>query len=175
MATKPAKGKPVAKKAVGRPSRYKPEYADQATRLCMLGLTDKEMAAFFGVSEQTLNTWKKAHPEFLESLKSGKTLADAGVAAKLFHRACGYEHPEDDIRAINGEIVITPTVKHYPPDTTAAIFWLKNRQPKLWRDKVEGETPPDVPVGKIEIEIVHGKNPADSDDGSAGEVLPAAG
>ncbi|GAB7207355.1 hypothetical protein OS21_38510 [Dickeya oryzae] len=47
----------------------------------------------------------------------------------------GYEHEEDDIKAVNGEIVITPTIKRYPPDTTAAIFWLKNRQPKIWRDK----------------------------------------
>lgn len=67
----------------------------------------------------------------------GKGAADAAVASKLFHRATGYEHPEDDIRAVNGEIVITPTIKHYPPDTTAAIFWLKNRQPAKWRDKQE--------------------------------------
>lgn len=140
MATKPAKkAAPVAKRAGGRPSRYKPEYAEQAKKLCMLGLTDKELAKFFEVSEQTLNTWKKAHPEFLESLKGGKTLADAEVAAKLHHRALGYSHPEDDIRVVNGQIVITPTIKHYPPDTTAAIFWLKNRQPNKWRDKPADE------------------------------------
>ncbi len=124
---------------MGRPTRYRAEYAEQASKLCKLGLTDKEMAKFFEVSESTLNNWKQSHPAFLESLKAGKDLADAEVAAKLFHRATGYEHPEDDIRAINGEIVITPTIKHYPPDTTAAIFWLKNRQPARWRDKPEAE------------------------------------
>lgn len=155
MATKPAKKAPVAKRATGRPSRYKPEYVEQAQKLCKLGMIDKELAEFFGVSEQTLNTWKKAHPEFLESLKGGKALADAEVAAKLFRRATGYEHPEDDIRAINGEIVITPTIKHYPPDTTAAIFWLKNRQPKRWRDKPEGdgdESSAPTPV-KVVVEV----------------------
>ena len=136
MATKPAKAKPAG---AGRPSKYKPEYAEQAVKLCMLGMTDAEMASFFEVSEQTLNAWKHAHPEFLESIKKGKANSDADVASRLFHRAMGYDHPEDDIRVVSGEIVITPTIKHYPPDTTAAIFWLKNRQRDKWRDKVETE------------------------------------
>lgn len=124
---------------MARPSKYRPEFAEQACKLCKLGLTDKEIAKFFEVSESTLNKWKLEHREFSESLKGGKTLADAEVASKLFHRATGYEHPEDDIRSVGGVIVITPTIKHYPPDTTAAIFWLKNRRPDLWRDKVEPE------------------------------------
>ncbi|MFZ3193699.1 MAG: hypothetical protein WA154_10915 [Moraxellaceae bacterium] len=128
----------------GRPSKYRSEFAEQAMKLCRLGATDAELADFFGVSESTLNNWKKAHPGFLESLKKGKTLSDAEVADKLFKRATGYEHPEDDIRTVSegggmSKIVITPTIKHYPPDTGAAIFWLKNRQPSKWRDKVESE------------------------------------
>lgn len=63
--------------------------------------------------------------------------ADAVIAQKLFHRAKGYEHPEDKIFNDSGKPLVVPTVKHYPPDTTAAIFWLKNRQPKKWRDKQE--------------------------------------
>lgn len=128
----------------GRPSKYRAEFADQAMKLCRLGATDAELADFFGVSESTLNNWKKAHSGFLESLKKGKTLSDAEVADKLFKRATGYEHPEDDIRTVStgggmSQIIITPTIKHYPPDTGAAIFWLKNRQPSKWRDKVEAE------------------------------------
>lgn len=130
-----AKTKPTKKR--GRPTAYKKEYAEQAYKLCLLGAIDADMAGFFGVSEQTINAWKKQHSNFLESIKKGKEQADAEVASKLFHRATGYEHPEDDIRALNGEIVITPTIKHYPPDTTAAIFWLKNRQPSTWREKQE--------------------------------------
>lgn len=157
MATKPAKkAAPVAKRAGGRPSKYKAEYAEQAKKLCKLGMIDKELAEFFGVSEQTLNAWKKAHPEFLESLKGGKALADAEVAAKLFHRATGYEHPDSDIKVINNKVVITPMVKHYPPDTTAAIFWLKNRQPKKWRDKPEGtDGEDDKPIpAKVVVNVV---------------------
>lgn len=125
----------ATKNKVGRPSSYRKEYAEQARKLCLLGYTDVELAAFFDVAESTINKWKNDHPDFSESLKKGKAVADGEVAAKLFHRATGYEHPEDDIRAVDGSIVITPTIKHYPPDTTAAIFWLKNRQGKKWRDK----------------------------------------
>lgn len=121
----------------GRPTSYKQEYCEQAEKLCKLGATDAEMADFFEVSEQTLNDWKTKHPEFLESIKKGKIIADAEIAEKLYHRAIGYEHPDVDIRVIGGEIVTTELIKYYPPDPVAAIFWLKNRQKKKWRDKIE--------------------------------------
>lgn len=131
-------------KKLGRPTAYKDEYAEQARKLCLLGHTDAELAEFFEVSEQTINAWKKAQPAFLESIKNGKASADSEVASKLFHRATGYEHPEDDIRAVDGAIVITPTIKRYAPDTAAAIFWLKNRQRDKWRDKQEVEHSGDI-------------------------------
>jgi DNA-binding XRE family transcriptional regulator len=124
---------------MARPSSYKAEYAEQARKLCLLGATDKELADFFEVSEQTVNAWKSAHAEFLESIKKGKSQADSEVADKLYRRACGYEHPEVDLRVVNGEIVETPITKIYAPDTVAAIFWLKNRQRGKWRDKIEQE------------------------------------
>lgn len=127
--------------AGGRPSSYKPEYAEQARKLCRLGATDKELADFFGTSEQTINAWKKAHPGFLESLRAGKELADAEVADKLYRRATGYEHEAVKIvaDAKTGAEHVVPYTERYPPDTTAAIFWLKNRRPDLWRDKVQNE------------------------------------
>ena len=128
-----AKGKSNA----GRPTSYRPEYADMAYKFCLLGANDEKLASLFEVSVATISNWKNDCPEFLEALKKGKEIADAEVAHSLYHRALGYKHPEDDIRVINGEIVITPTVKHYPPDTGAATLWLKNRQSSTWRDKVE--------------------------------------
>lgn len=139
---KPAKKRAPAvsvKAKRGQPTAYRDEYAEWAEKLAKLGATDKELAESFEVTESTIANWKSAHPEFLDSIKKGRQIADAEIASKLFHRATGYEHPEDDIRSVNGEIVITPTIKHYPPDTTAAIFWLKNRRPDLWRDKVENQ------------------------------------
>jgi transcriptional regulator with XRE-family HTH domain len=124
-------------KGIGRPTKYKEEYDDQVYKLCLLGATDKEIADFFEVSESTINEWKRDYKSFSESLKKGKWLADANVAERLYQRALGYEHPEDDIKAYMGDIIITPTIKHYPPDPTAAIFWLKNRQSAKWRDKQE--------------------------------------
>lgn len=122
---------------MARPTKYKAEYAEQALKLCRLGATDVELADFFEVSPATIDSWKRDHKEFLGSIKKGKDFSDAEVADRLFKRATGYSHPEVDIRVIEGEIVQTPLVKHYPPDTPAAIFWLKNRQRGKWRDKVE--------------------------------------
>lgn len=125
--------------SVGRPSDYKPEFADQAYKLALLGGTDRELADFFGVSEQTLNTWKKKHPKFLESLKRGKDVANANVASRLYERAMGYSHPAVKIMQSEGTSFEHTYTEHYPPDTAAAIFFLKNRRPDLWRDKQQHE------------------------------------
>lgn len=122
---------------VGRPSKYKDEFSLQVEKLCKLGATDKEIADFFDVEESTINNWKNEHPEFLESIKKGKIEADANVAHSLYHRAIGYSHEDVDIRVVDKEIVETPLIKYYPPDSTAGIFWLKNRRPKEWREKQE--------------------------------------
>lgn len=130
---------------MARPSLYRPEYAEQARKLCLLGATDAELGDFFDVSEVTINAWKKQHPAFLKSLKAGKAKADALIAHSLYHRALGYKHDAVKIIAVargnNGgsEIEEVPYVEHYPPDTTAAIFWLKNRRPDVWRDKTQTE------------------------------------
>lgn len=131
---------------MARPSKYNQDYPKQALKLCRLGATDKELADFFGVAESTLNKWKEDHPEFSESLKEGKALADAEVADKLYKRATGYEHAAVKIvaNANTGQEHIVNYTERYPPDTTAAIFWLKNRRPDLWRDKTEQKVDADV-------------------------------
>lgn len=129
----------------GRPTLYRDAYVEQARKLCMLGATDAEMADFFGVTEQTLNNWKIDHPEFFESLKAGKVKADALVAHSLYHRAIGYKHDAVKIITVargdnqGSAVEEVPYIERYPPDTTAAIFWLKNRRPDQWRDKTQTE------------------------------------
>ena len=119
-------------------SKYKEEYNELAYNYALLGVTDKQLAEFFSVAESTINLWKIEHPTFSESLKRGKGQADAMVAKSLFNRALGYSHPETKIATRDGQITDTLDVeKHYAPDPTAAIFWLKNRQPDIWRDKKE--------------------------------------
>lgn len=120
----------------GRPTKYEEDkYPKQAYKLCLLGATDEELANFFEVCIDTITEWKNVHPEFSASIKKGKDQADSEVAHKLYKRATGYEHPDVDIKVVEGQIVITDLTKHYAPDTAAAIFWLKNRQSKKWRDK----------------------------------------
>jgi hypothetical protein len=127
---------------VGRPTKYDSKYNDQAYKLCLLGATDKEIADFFEVNEDSIHEWKKVYPEFSESLKKGKTLADANVGQRLYERALGFEHDSEEIKVVSmgkegSKIERVPIRKIYPPDTVAAIFWLKNRQPGKWRDKQE--------------------------------------
>lgn len=122
---------------MGRPSKYKDGFVTQAEKLCKLGATDMEVADFFEVEVRTLYRWKAEHDDFCQALKAGKAEADARVERSLFARATGYEHDEVDIRVVGREIVQTPLRKHYPPDTTACIFWLKNRRPEEWRDRQE--------------------------------------
>lgn len=130
---------------VGRPEDYKPEYVKQAYKLSLLGLTDKELGDYFECCEATINNWKKRYPEFLASIKRGKESADSKVASRLYQRALGFEHDSEEIKVVSrgegmgSEVERVPVRKIYPPDTTAAIFWLKNRQPKFWRDKQEVE------------------------------------
>lgn len=125
------------KHAGGRPSKYDQSFNIQAYKLCLLGATDKELSDFFEVSEDTVNEWKKRHPQFSVSIKKGKDQADAVVAEKLFKRATGYVCPDVDIKVIDKRIVVTDLKKHYPPDTLAGIFWLKNRQKEKWRDRTD--------------------------------------
>lgn len=118
----------------GRPTSFKPEYVDQARKLALRGWTDVQLADFFDVNVSTIYQWKKAQPEFSNALKVNKEEADEMVRKSLYQRAMGWE--DDDGKRI-------------PPDTTAGIFWLKNRQPDQWRDKREVEA-----EGNLTLEIV---------------------
>lgn len=140
--------------ASGRPTKFRPEFVEQARKLAELGATDREAAEFFDVNEATLHRWKHEFPEFCESLKVGKEAADNRVEQSLYRRALGYSHDATKI-AVNaqGEVTQVPFTEHHAPDTTAAIFWLKNRRPDRWRDVKAQEV--SGPNGKqLTVEIV---------------------
>lgn len=119
----------------GRPTKYNPEMNEIVTNYCLLGATEEDLARFLDVSTSTITNWKNEYPEFLASIKKGKEQADSLVAKSLFKRAIGYRYKEIKNEESENGIKDTVTDKEVPPDTTAQIFWLKNRQPKLWRDK----------------------------------------
>lgn len=132
---------PKSKNPVGRPTEYQDAYVDQVFKLALLGAKETEVADFFGVSQQTITTWKSAHPEFLAAMRDGKEKADTEIASSLYHRAKGYSHEAVKIFMPAGasEPVYAPYTEHFPPDTAAASLWLRNRQPRRWRDKQDLE------------------------------------
>ena len=121
----------------GRPTNYDPDFARQAEKLCQLGATNADLADFFGVSIRTIDRWIVSHKDFCRSVKVGKDQADDLVERSLFQRAVGYTFEAEKIFNYKGEIVRAQTREHVPPDTTAQIFWLKNRRKAEWRDRVE--------------------------------------
>lgn len=138
------KQKPKQKGSGGRLGKklWNPDYVRMALPLGEACLTDLQVSKILDVSTWTLNDWKKKYPKFASALKQGKEMSDEMVEKSLYQRAVGYSHPDVDIRtvAIGGgvsQIVKTDIVKHYPPDPTSCIFWLKNRQPENWRDRQE--------------------------------------
>lgn len=98
------------------------------------GLTDEQIAKNMGIAPSTLYEWKKKSKEFSESLKKGKEVIDFEVENALLKRALGYEYEEETYE--NG-ILTKKVKKHVAPDTTAQIFWLKNRKPNNWKDRIE--------------------------------------
>jgi hypothetical protein len=124
---------------VGRPSLYKPEYAELAGEFCLMGATDATLAEYFEVTEQTINNWKIDHPDFFESIKAGKDVADAKVASALFKSATGGHVITEDrlVSDGNGGQEVVTLEKKIEPSVHAQRYWLNNRQPKLWKEKVE--------------------------------------
>lgn len=125
----------------GRPTKYKREFAKQAVKLAELGATDQELADFFEIDVRTLYRWKHDHGEFCQSLKTGKNTADERVERSLYQKAIGYE--QDEVKIFMPANAANPVYAPYrakiAPDTTAAIFWLKNRRSQEWRDKQDVE------------------------------------
>lgn len=117
----------------GRPTKYKPEHCEMAYKFCLMGATNDQLADLFEVGISSIERWIAEYDEFRGALKKGKEVADAEIANALYHRAKGYSHEDVHVSNYQGDVTLTPLVKHYPPDTAAAFIWLKNRQG--WTDK----------------------------------------
>jgi len=134
----------IQKQRSGRPSKYRPEFVEQAERLCReKGYTDVQLAAKFHIGTTQLYVWKREYPKFAEAIKRGKEGFDSNVVENsLLKRAAGYEY--DEITTVRGKVVKVIT-KLMAPDITACVLWLKNRNPRRWRDaqhQVVGTEPP---------------------------------
>lgn len=118
------------------------------------GLTDEQLAAKIGITTTTLYDWKNKYPVISEALKRGKEVVDVEVENALLKRAMGYEYTETRTEtADDGTVKTIVMQKTMPPDTTAQIFWLKNRRPAVWRDKQQVEHSTDKPF-EVNIKVV---------------------
>ncbi|WP_422001482.1 hypothetical protein [Reyranella sp.] len=119
--------------AIGRPTAYRPGFCKQARNYCLLGATNEELGAFFGVTRRTIDNWIAGQPEFEAAVKSGRVAADAKVASGLYARATGFERKVKRTALYRGEPKDFETNVYFPPDTQACIFWLRNRRRATWR------------------------------------------
>ena len=139
----PEHGKP----GPGRNSLYDESMNDQARKLALLGMTDEELAKFFGVATSTFYEWMKSFPAFSEAVYSGKEIADAEVADSLYKKATGITYQVERLR--KNEEGVSEVIKlsvYEPPDTGAMKLWLTNRRRKDWADNVKISGDPESPI-----------------------------
>lgn len=144
--------------------------------LAVEGKTDKQIACILGITERTLNRWKKNYASFCQSLKEGKQVADVEVTKSLYERATGktvIKHKKVIVE-MNKDGTQRParvetTEDSLPADTTAAIFWLKNRRPDLWRDRQDVKIDNDEWVTALQS-VVDGYKKENGNDGAKAAV-----
>lgn len=113
------------------------------------GLTDEQIAENIGIGYSTLQTWKSKYQDIRDTLKRGKEVVDRQVENALLKRALGYRYDEV---TIEGGVETKRVTKEVIPDTTAQIFWLKNRKRETWADRqsIEMSTPIDESIKEME-------------------------
>lgn len=119
----------------GRPTLYRPDFCELAHNYCLLGATNEHLGFFFDVTSRTIDNWIARHPAFAAAVREGRAIADAGVARGLYQRAVGHEHKVERTVWHRGKERPVSETLYYPPDVRACIFWLRNRQPRLWNGR----------------------------------------
>lgn len=117
----------------GRPTLFTEKLAKRILGLAKRGKPLKKIAQLVGVSEWSLSTWTQENQEFRWDLNEARSFADELVEKSLFSRAVGYTYDSEELHFTKtGRVIRAPIKKHFPPDVTAQIFWLKCRQPEHW-------------------------------------------
>ena len=157
-----AKKKPVPMRKPRKPPGpgYDPKKHDAiAEKAAAEGHTNEGIGYAMGVTGRTMERWAKANPSLKEAIARGKAIPDTMVQAQLLKRAMGYDYTEVKSEGVlnekTGKIVgtkVTKTTKHVPGDTTAAIFWVKNRMPDDWRNTWDKDST-DADIAKAMIEL----------------------
>lgn len=132
------------KNPVGRPSGFNEAIKEKIIELAKQGKTNPQIAEIIGVHVRTIENWQGKYPDLLWAVREAKQLADELVEASLFAKCAGYSHKEVKVFQYEGEIITHEIEKHYPPDTQAMMFWLRNRQPDRWREKQDAPQTPEA-------------------------------
>lgn len=123
----------------GRPTPFTDLKIEQVKKLISKGFSDSEIAQFIGVTSVTYYGWKSKHKVFFSEVEVFKKQQNANVRRSLYERSIGYSHEAIKFFVIKGKIVGQKFIEHYPPDTEACKFWLKNKEPDEWRERQEVE------------------------------------
>ena len=107
---------------------------DLLLQLAGAGLTNDQLAKVMGLKPDQFSDFLKQNPDFWDKLDLAKEVPNRQVEGSLFRSAMGYTVRE--LHKVNGKPVKV-VVKERAPDVTACIFWLKNRDPKRWRDVID--------------------------------------
>lgn len=132
---------------------YKPTYPEKVRLLCLLGASMEEIAEFFGITVKQLAAWRVKYPKLDETIRASVLEATGRVVDALYQRAIGYTHPETKVFCHQGDIYTHEVLKHYPPDTTAALAWLAAHRGDIWRKASEGEEGGPPPPVNIRINM----------------------
>ncbi len=147
------KTQPITRRTPGPKSKYDPVLAPLGYKLALLGATTEQIADVFGIDERTLRRWQSNNPELDTAIRAGKDEADAKVAHSLYRRAVGFKRKSEKIFCSkDGNVTRAECTDYYPPDTTACIFWLKNRRPEQWRDAAN-KAPPGDPADASAVQL----------------------
>lgn len=132
----------------GRPTLYKPNFAEIARRMCTQGATRADLADRFGVTINTVVAWQLEHQVFSDSCKQGREAADERVEQSFYERAIGYTYDSEKLFMHEGKIIREAVKVHVPPDSRAGEFWLRNRRADRWRDtkQLEARVADDDPL-----------------------------
>ena len=118
------------------------------------GLVDEQLAHNMGIVPSTLYVWKKRFPEISEALSRGKEIVDVEVENALLKKAKGYNaeirktfkvkevyYDAEGRRCEKEHLEVGVDEVHVPADTLAEKYWLSNRRPDRWRDRVDTAAP----------------------------------
>ena len=124
-------------KGGGAPTKFKPEYVEQARKLCAMGFTDAQLARFFGVTEKTIITWRKKHVEFATAVKVGKAKTDDEVERAVVKGIAGY-YVEVEETIAKG--IVRKLKRWIPGNPGVGMRWLALRRPEVYRENLRRST-----------------------------------